>query len=40
MQNVKNADIQRVMNLVNLYRTKVSIESQKAKDLAEEYKRQ
>lgn len=40
MQNVQNADIQRVMNLVDLYRTKVGKESQKAKDLAEEYKRQ
>ena len=40
MQNVQNADIQRVMNLVDLYRTKVGKESQKAKELAEEYKRQ
>ena len=40
MQNVQNADIQRVMNLVDLYRTKVGKESQMAKDLAEEYKRQ
>ena len=40
MQNVQNADVQRVMNLVDLYRTKVGKESKKAKDLAEEYKRQ
>lgn len=40
MQNVQNADIQRVMNLVDFYRTKVGNESQMAKDLAEEYKRQ
>ena len=40
MQNVQNADTKRVMNLVDLYRTRVSIESQKAIDLAEEYKRQ
>ena len=42
MQNVHNAaEIQqRVKNLVNLYRTKVGKESKKAKDLAEEYKRQ
>ena len=32
MQNVQNADIQRVMNLVDLYRTKVGKESQIAKD--------
>ena len=40
MQNVQNADIQRVINLVDFYRTKVGKESQKAKDLADEYKRQ
>ena len=40
MQKNQNADIQRVMNLVDLYRTKVGKESQMAKDLAEEYKRQ
>ena len=41
MQNVQNAaEIQqRVINLVELYRTKISIESQTAKDLADEYKR-
>lgn len=32
MQNVQNSDIQRVMNLVDLYRTKVGKESQIAKD--------
>ena len=32
MQNVQNADIQRVMNLVDLYRTKVSKESVTAKE--------
>jgi len=32
MQNVQNADIQRVMNLVDLYRTKVGKESQIAKE--------
>ena len=37
MQNVENADIQRVMNLVDLYRTKVGKESQIAKDAKEEY---
>lgn len=41
MQNAQNTEIQqRVMNLVELYRTKVGKESQMAKDLAEEYKRQ
>ena len=38
MQNVQNADIQRVMNLVDLYRTKVSKESKAAKELADYYK--
>ena len=38
MQNVQNADIQRVMNLVDFYRTKVGKESDKAKVLAAEYK--
>ncbi len=37
MQNVQNADTQRVMNLVDLYRTKVGKESQIAKDAKEEY---
>jgi hypothetical protein len=32
MQNVQNANIQRVMNLVNLYRRKVGWESQIAKE--------
>ena len=32
MQNVQNADIQRVMNLVDLYRTKVGKESKIAED--------
>lgn len=32
MQNVQNADIQRVMNLVDLYRTKVGKESETAKE--------
>ncbi len=36
MQNVQNADIQRVMNLVDLYRTKVGKESQIAKNAKEE----
>ncbi len=36
MQNVENADIQRVMNLVDLYRTKVGKESQMAKFAKEE----
>ena len=42
MQNVQNAaEIQqRVINLVELYRTRVGKESQMAKDLAEEYKHQ
>ena len=41
MQNVQNAEIkQRVINLVELYRTKVGKDSQTAKDLAEKYKRQ
>ena len=42
MQNVQNAaEIQkRVINLVELYRTKVGKESQAAKNLAEEYKHQ
>ena len=42
MQNVQNAaEIQqRVINLVELYRTKAGKESQMAKDLAEEYKHQ
>lgn len=42
MQNVQNAaEIQqRVINLVELYRTKVGKESQAAKDLAEEYRNQ
>lgn len=41
MQNVQNTDIQqRVMNLVDLYRNKVSKESQKAKSLAGYYKEQ
>ena len=40
MQNVQNADIQRVMNLVDIYRTKVGKESSTAKELAEEYKAQ
>jgi len=42
MQNVQNAaEIQqRVINLVELYRTKVGKESNKAKDLAAEYKMQ
>lgn len=42
MQNVQNAaEIQqRVINLVELYRTKVGKESKMAKDLAEEYKHQ
>lgn len=42
MQNVQNAaEIQqRVINLVELYRTKVGKESQAAKDLADEYKNQ
>lgn len=38
MQNVQNADIQRVMNLVDLYRTKVGKESQIAKDAKDEKK--
>lgn len=37
MQNVQNADIQRVMNLIDLYRTKVGKESQIAKDAKKEY---
>ena len=38
MQNVQNAEIQqRVINLVELYRTKVGKESQIAKDAKEEY---
>jgi len=42
MQNIQNAaEIQqRVINLVELYRTKVGKESQAAKDLAEEYRNQ
>ena len=42
MQNVQNAaEIQqRVINLVELYRTKVGMESHKAKELAAEYKEQ
>lgn len=39
MQNAQNTEIrQRVMNLVELYRTKVGKESKAAKELAEEYK--
>ena len=37
MQNVQNADIQRVMNLVDLYRTKVGKESKIAKAAKKEY---
>ena len=41
MQNAQNTQIQqRVINLVELYRTKISKESKAAKDLAEEYKNQ
>lgn len=41
MQNAQNAEIQqRVINLVELYRTKVGKESQAAKQLAEEYQNQ
>ncbi len=38
MQNVQNADIQRVINLVELYRTKVGKESDFAKELKAEQK--
>ena len=37
MQNVQNADILRVMNLVNLYRRKVGWESQIAKEAKADY---
>lgn len=37
MQNAQNADIQRVINLVELYRTKVGKESQIAKDAQFDY---
>ena len=37
MQDVQNADIQRVMNLVDLYRTKVGKESKIAKAAKKEY---
>ena len=37
MQKNQNADIQRVMNLVDFYRTKVGKESQIAKDAKDEY---
>lgn len=41
MQNAQNTEIQqRVINLVELYRTKVGKESQAAKQLAEEYQNQ
>ena len=41
MQNAQNTEIQqRVINLVNLYRTKVGKESKAAKELADEYKYQ
>ena len=37
MQNAQNADIQRVINLVELYRTKVGKESRIAKEAKEDY---
>ena len=40
MQNAQNTEIQqRVMNLVNLYRTKVGKESEVAKEAKEDYER-